>query len=246
MVKIINKLNALRIKLDKINTSIASLLSERIEVVKKVAEAKQQTKNFYVPQRENSIFKNLTQEFEEIDPKILKSVFTEIMSGCRSYEKVFNVGLIKDVYSLSALTKILGSFTNNHYFQNIKSLIQQYNILDYIIIPVDNNFTTFIKNIQDVFIINSYKDENSLFLLLGKEENTDILIGKVGFVVSNEDINRIEKNLSEYEHIKYIQNEITFIEINYSSVERLKEIKELFAKVPHKYMGTYPDNDFLR
>lgn len=243
MIKINNDLKKLRSTLDNINISIASLLAERINIVKEVGNAKNETKNFYVPERENFIFKTLSKKFPEIDKNVLKSVFTEIISGCRSYEKVFNVGLLKDVYSLSALIKILGSFTNNSFFENIDSLKKEYYLLDYIIIPMDNNFTTFTRNIQDNFIVNYSEIGNKKFFLMGKKENINIKKGKIGFLIKNSDLKYILASIKNYTYNEYEINDYCFIEINYDDEKYIDEIKNIF-NIPHKYLGIYPNNDF--
>ncbi|WP_300359592.1 chorismate mutase [Fusobacterium sp.] len=244
MININNNLNEIRITLDKINTKIASLLSERVELVKIVGKIKKQEKNFYVPEREKFIFKTLTEKFPELDKNIIKSLFTQIISGCRSYEKIFEVGLKEDVYSLSALINILGTFTSNHFFKDIESLKENYNSLDYVLIKLDESSLSLVENTQDIFIVNEHEDKENKFLLLGKIENKDILSGKIGFLLEKNNFTKIKDRLYNLLYKTYsISSDNLFIEINYSEKDNIQDIKDIFS-VPHKYMGIYPNNNF--
>lgn len=244
MIKINNDLQKIRITLDNINSNIAALISERIELVKMVGKIKKQKKNFYVPEREKFILKNLTEKFPDLDKEIIKSLFTQIISGCRSYEKIFEVGLIKDVRSLSALISILGTFTSNHFFKDYSLLEKEYHLLDYILISLDNNFIPLVENIQEIFIINYCENGNGKFLLLGKTENTDISSGKIGFLIEKNNFAKIEDRLYNYLYnITHLSYDYLYLEFNFSKEDDILKIKDIVS-VPHKYMGIYPDNNF--
>ena len=90
VIKISDDLKNLRLSLDNINNSIADLISQRIDIVKRVGKIKKQKKNFYVPEREKFIFKTLTEKFPELDKEIIKSLFTQIISGCKRKNKTFD------------------------------------------------------------------------------------------------------------------------------------------------------------
>lgn len=247
VIKINDDLKKIRIMLDSINNNIAALLAERIELVKQVGKIKKQKKNYYVPEREKFIFKNLSEKFPEIDKNVLHSVFTEIISGCRSYEKVFKVGLLEDVNSLTALNNILGSFTSNCFFKNFSEIEENYSSLDYTLISLDENFASLvekIKNFSDIFVINYTEQQNRRFFLLGKIENSDILSGKMGFLLEKNSFAKIKDRL--YNHLYNVYNlsdDHIYVEIDFSEKDNIQEIKEIFS-VPHKYMGIYPDNNF--
>lgn len=237
-----NNLKELRLKINFLDSEIASLISKRIEIVKKVANIKKETKNFYIAERENNIFKILSQNFPEINKNILKTIFTEIISACRSYEKVFNVGLLENIHSLSAVTKILGSFTNNYFFETINSLKNNYYCLDYALVPLDNNFTMFVENIQDFFIINYFENKNSKFFLIGKTENSQLSNGKISYIVKKKDFENIKGHLSSfiYNFSTLNKNKI-YLEIDYLKKEDIFEIKNILT-IPYKYLGTFPNN----
>ena len=241
MIKINNNLKFLREKLNVINEEITNLISKRIEIVKQVAVAKKKSKNFYVAERENNILDTLIEAHPEINKDILKTIFIEIMSGCRSYEKVFNVGLLENVYSLTALTKILGSFTNNHYFKTLDSLKDKYYSMDYVIIPLNENFTTFVENIQEIFIINYIEIDNKKFFLMGKKENEKLSTGKICYVLEKENIIILKEKINKFSYSKKEIKENVFLEFNYFCKEELKSIEDIFPK-EYKYLGTYPNN----
>ena len=244
MIKINNDLKKIRVTLDNINSNIASLLSERIKLVKLVGKIKKQEKNFYVPEREKFIFKNLSEKFPELDKEIIKSLFTQIISGCRSYEKIFEVGLKDDVSSLSALIDILGTFTSNHFFKDIFSLKEKYNSLDYILVNLDDNFLSLVENIEDIFVINYSENKNSKFFLLGKIENSEILSGKIGFLLEKNNFAKIKDRLYNQLYKTYnLSNDYLYLEIDYSEKDNIQSIKDIFS-IPHKYMGIYPNNNF--
>ena len=244
VIKISDDLKNLRLSLDNINNSIADLISQRIDIVKRVGKIKKQKKNFYVPEREKFIFKTLCEKFPELDKNIIKSLFTEIISGCRSYEKIFEVGLLNDVWSLSALINILGTFTSNHFMNDVSSLKEKYNSLDYVLISLDDNFISLVENLQDIFVINYYEKDERKFFLLGKTENTDILSGKIGFLLEKNNFAKIKDRLYNQLYKVYnISENYIYTEIDYLKEDDIENIKNIFS-VPHKYMGIYPDNNF--
>lgn len=244
VIKISDDLKNLRLSLDNINNSIADLISQRIDIVKRVGKIKKQKKNFYVPEREKFIFKTLCEKFPELDKNIIKSLFTEIISGCRSYEKIFEVGLLNDVWSLSALINILGTFTSNHFMNDVSSLKEKYNSLDYVLISLDDNFISLVENLQDIFVINYYEKDERKFFLLGKTENTDILSGKIGFLLEKNNFAKIKDRLYNQLYKVYnISENYIYTEIDYSKQDDIEKIKNIFS-VSHKYMGIYPDNNF--
>lgn len=244
VIKISDDLKNLRLSLDNINNSIADLIFQRIDIVKRVGKIKKQKKNFYVPEREKFIFKTLCEKFPELDKNIIKSLFTEIISGCRSYEKIFEVGLLNDVWSLSALINILGTFTSNHFMNDVSSLKEKYNSLDYVLISLDDNFISLVENLQDIFVINYYEKNERKFFLLGKTENTDILSGKIGFLLEKNNFAKIKDRLYNQLYKVYnISENYIYTEIDYSKQDDIEKIKNILS-VPHKYMGIYPDNNF--
>ena len=247
MIKINKELENIRHSIDNINNQIAALLTERVELVKRVGQIKKQKKNFYVPERENFIFKSLSEKFSDLDTEIMKKIFTEIISGCRSYEKIFDVGVIETPYSLTALHGILGSFVKHHFFKNIADLEKEFSNLDYALFNLDVQTVSFVEKTEDIFIINYCDYENTRFFLFGTTENTNILSGKMGFLMKKNNFAKIKDNL--YNHLystQDISSENIYIEINFdenNEFTNMENIKKIFS-VPYKYLGIFPDNNF--
>lgn len=250
MIKINNELEIIRSSIDNINNQIASLLRERVKLVKRVGEIKKHKKNFYVAEREKFIFKSLSEKFPDLDKEIIKSVFTEIISGCRSYEKIFDVGILENPYSLTALHSILGTFTKHHFFKNLDELQKEYPFLDYVLFKLDADNLNFVEKSENIFIINYCDYENMRFYLLGKTENSDIISGKAGFITKSENFSEILKNLSDNgfkieKNISSSKN-ICYIEVEFDNnheLINLENAKKQFLE-PYKFLGTFPNNKF--
>ncbi|MGL4733153.1 MAG: chorismate mutase [Fusobacteriaceae bacterium] len=109
------ELGKLREKIDSIDKEILELILKRMECVEKVGELKGKN-NFriYVPERENSIFRNLHEKGEEIGGKgkisqrEIENIFTEIISFCRSKERKVKV-YTEDYSCFFIARKIFGS-----------------------------------------------------------------------------------------------------------------------------------------
>lgn len=244
MIKINNNLDELRSSIDNINNKIASLIAKRIELVKEVGKIKKHKNNsYYVPEREKFIFENLSKTFPELDKNIIKNIFTEIISGCRSYEKIFKVGILEDVYSLTAVQKILGSFTDTHIFKSCKDIKSAYNSLDYVLIPLDVNLVNFVENLKDIFIINYSICFDKKFLLLGKTQNSNIDDGYYGFISEKNNFAKIKDRLYNHLYNIYeISDSQIFIEIKFSKNNK-DEIKKILS-ASNIFLGAYPYNNF--
>lgn len=244
VVKINNELKKIRVDINNIDSKIASLIEERVNLVTRVGEIKKHKKNFYVPEREKFIFKSLSEKFPNLDKNIIKNIFTEIISGCRSYEKIFNVGLIEDIHSLSALRNILGSFTENSFFKTAEDIMEKYPSLDYALFNLDVSSANLVEKYEDIFIINYCNYENKTFYLFGKEENSEIISGKSGFLLEKNNFAKIQDRLYNLAYnVKEFSNEYIFVEINFNEQNNIEDIKNIFS-VPHKYLGIYPNNNF--
>ena len=84
------ELEYLRDLLDEIDDRILLLLHNRAEMVRKVGKLKAEIgeKNVYVPHRETKILARLRAKNRNYFPEdALNTIFTEIISACRSLEK---------------------------------------------------------------------------------------------------------------------------------------------------------------
>ncbi|MFK4785386.1 chorismate mutase [Fusobacterium sp. MFO224] len=165
---IINKnLTNLRLELDNIDNKIAKLILQRIEIVKQIGNIKKQEKNnFYVPEREEEIFSRLSTLYPKLNPKIIKVIFTEIISASRSYEKIFNIAIKEHFLSKIATQNIFGSFCNTHVFNNINEIVSK--DIDYLLIPLDVNYDNLVEINSNFLLLKKIVVENIEFYLFEK------------------------------------------------------------------------------
>jgi len=168
-VIIINKnLTNLRLELDNIDNKIAKLILERIDIVKQVGQIKKQEKNnFYVPSREDEIISKISSNYPELSISIIKAVFTEIISACRSYEKIFNIAIQNNYLSRTAAQKIFGSFCNTYIFSDLKEI--KLKDTDYIILSLDDYYGELVEINLNFLLLKKISLENVEFCLLEKK-----------------------------------------------------------------------------
>ncbi|MFA6877622.1 MAG: chorismate mutase [Fusobacterium sp.] len=166
---IINKnLTNLRLELDNIDNKIAKLILERIDIVKQVGQIKKQEKNnFYVPSREDEIISKISSNYPELSISIIKAVFTEIISACRSYEKIFNIAIQNNYLSRTAAQKIFGSFCNTYIFSDLKEI--KLKDTDYIILSLDDYYGELVEINLNFLLLKKISLENVEFCLLEKK-----------------------------------------------------------------------------
>lgn len=163
---IINKnLTNLRLELDNIDNKIAKLILQRINIVKEVGNIKKQKKNnFYVPKREEEIIFKLSSNYPELNTTIIKAIFTEIISACRSYEKIFTVAIKNNFLSKITTQKIFGSFCNTYIFSNIEEI--KLENTDYLLIPLDDYSSDLVEINLNFLLLKKIIIENIEFCLL--------------------------------------------------------------------------------
>lgn len=191
MIEITEKFNNLRKKIDNLDKEILELIIKREEVVKKVGELKNNSySRIYIPERENDIFKKLS-DFSSLSYSDVKNIFTEIISFCRKKEKIFKIGY-DDISSLLAIKNIFGSHITPVFSESFK------NDFDYFIVPaISKNLKQLLnKNWQ---IINYEKILNNTFFVFSKIPNEIKTKNDIFFVTTNKKINsssiEIDKDL---------------------------------------------------
>lgn len=171
VIKITKKINLLREKIDEIDKKILSLILEREKIVNEVGKEKHNSKTrIYVPERENNIFKKLSNFFP-ISFDEAKNLYTEIISFCRKKEDILTVYLLDSSFSILALKKFLGEYVEFKLFNSIDELFFETSKCNYIILPFSNELISFLKN-SNFQIINSIIIENKIFFLLSTYYNT--------------------------------------------------------------------------
>lgn len=195
------KLKELREKINFLDSEILKLLEKRAEVVTQVGELKKGTNiPLYIPEREREILDNISSKVEVIPKDSIKSVYREIISGCRVLEKKFNVLSIGEL-GLVVAFKIFGNSVtvnmekklkiadlkdNNDKEKNKKCLeheieiTKRYEKYDFIIFSEEE-----LKNIRESsnekgieiadFLLEKVILDVELSILEGKEENYHII-----------------------------------------------------------------------
>ena len=122
--------------------------------------------------------------------------------------------------------------------------MEKYPSLDYTLFNLDVIFCNLVEKYEDIFIINYCNYENKTFYLFGKEENSEIISGKSGFLLEKNNFAKIQDRLYNLAYnMKEFSNEYIFVEINFNEQNNIEDIKNIFS-VPHKYLGIYPNNNF--
>lgn len=172
MIDISKSLNDLRQEINSLDNTIFSLIEQRARVVKEVGELKKGTKTrVYVPEREAEIFNRLASQSTILSKEMIKSIFTEIISACRSLEGILTVAILADAHSELALRNILGNFVESVPFNSMEELKQNVENFNYILLPSSGETTDFLKNSNAFVIANENKVKEIVFLLLERSKS---------------------------------------------------------------------------
>ncbi|MGL4403331.1 MAG: chorismate mutase, partial [Fusobacteriaceae bacterium] len=153
---------------------ILELILKRVECVEKVGELKGKN-NFriYVPERENSIFKNLyevagkTSKKEKISRGDIENIFTEIISFCRSKERKLKV-CTEDYNCFFIAQKIFGSCIDTGFYDNRKRP-EDY---DFKIIKFcEERYSEIFSEEIFKFIVSTIDFSGESYIILGKDSN---------------------------------------------------------------------------
>lgn len=163
---VINKdLKSLRLDLDNIDNKIAKLILERVDIVKQVGAIKKQGKNkFYIPEREEEIIKKISTNYPGLDIKFIRAIFIEIISSCRSYEKIFTVALKNNLLSKTAVHKIFGSFYESYFFSSVKDI--NFEKTDYVVTILDEDSLKLVENKSKCLLLKKIVVEKEEFYFL--------------------------------------------------------------------------------
>lgn len=209
MIKITNKINDLRLKINKIDKNIMSLILERMNLVKEVGTVKESTNTrIYVPEREASIFNSLSEN-SSLTPKEVQNLYTEIISTCRRLENTLSVALLKDSNSSLALKKILGEYVNPVYFSNFEKFITIQCDINYLLTPFSKDMIEGLKN-YNWFIVNTISIGHESFFLLSKYKNDIFTNNQYFYFLSDTSLDnssvKINENLYYSKITKSYQN----------------------------------------
>ncbi len=139
------KLQELREQIDLVDEKILSCLNERMELVKKVGELKQENNALiYRPEREKAIvnrLKSLNNGLLKQDA--IESIYQEIFAVSRNLEKMQSVAFLGPIgtYSHQAATHKFGAMSRYYPLANIEDVfkdVQNKNV-DFGVVPIENN-----------------------------------------------------------------------------------------------------------
>jgi len=138
-------LNELREKIDSIDEELLKLLNQRMEVVKKVGEFKQQTKGaIYRPEREKEIIDRLANLSNGLLNKdAIEAIFMEIFAVSRNLELPERVAYLgpEGSYSHQAAESKFGAMSNYLPISSIEGVFKvlQNKEAKFGIVPIENN-----------------------------------------------------------------------------------------------------------
>ena len=157
------KLKELREKINFLDSEILKLLEKRAKIVNQVGELKKGTNiPLYIPERESEILDKISSKVEVIPKDSIKSIYREIISGCRVLEKKFNVLSIGEL-GLVVAFKIFG----NSVTVNMEKELEITDIKNSKNKENDKNHLEYEKEITEKyrkydFVIFSYKELNNI------------------------------------------------------------------------------------
>ena len=138
-------LNDLRKEIDRLDNELLKLLNERMEVVKKVGEFKQQTKGaIYRPEREKQIIDRLASLSDGLlNKEAIEAIFMEVFAVSRNLELPERVVYLgpKGSYSHQAAEMKFGSLSS---YMPISSIEGVFKVLEnkeakFGVVPIENN-----------------------------------------------------------------------------------------------------------
>lgn len=101
-------LASLRKQIDQVDQQLVALLNQRAELAQQVGELKNgKGDEIYAPQREEEVYQRVAATSRgPLTAEVLRNIFREIISGCRSLEKKLRVAFLGPEYSYSHLAAV--------------------------------------------------------------------------------------------------------------------------------------------
>ncbi len=151
----------IRARIDKLDEEIQELINKRASLAQEVAQAKyaeEDNPNFYRPEREAQILRNVVQRNNQglLHDDTLTLIFREIMSACLSLQKPMNVAFLGPVgtYSEAAVYKHFGHKAQIIPLQTIDEVFREVEVgtAHYGVVPVENSTEGGVNQTLDCFI----------------------------------------------------------------------------------------------
>ncbi len=142
-----NTLDKLRIKIDKLDREIQSLIGARAELASAVAEVKKTSKDqsvFYRPEREAQVLRSIIERNDNLlKDKDMAHIFREIMSACLALEQPLNIAYLgpEGTFTQEAALKHFGHAVSTLDCGSIDEIFHQVekDNAHYGVVPIENS-----------------------------------------------------------------------------------------------------------
>ncbi len=181
-----DQLADIRQRIDEIDKSLQTLISERASCAAQVAKVKQQqgeTGHFYRPEREAQVLRAvMKRNAGPLADESIAGIFREIMAACLAYEKPLKVAFLgpEGTYTHSAAVKHFGSLIET---QPVDSIEEVFRIVEadganFGVVPVENSSAGVINHTLDLFMKSSLMISGEVALrirhnLLSKQDSLE-------------------------------------------------------------------------
>jgi chorismate mutase/prephenate dehydratase len=156
-------IETLRDEIDSIDLGILDLLNKRARCVLEVGEAKKkERKEFYVPEREQAVFKRLIEKNAgPFTDQALKNVFREIMSASLSLEKPLKVAFLGPLATFTHQA-CMQHFGGSGEFVPKKDIADVFDDVekgraDLGVVPIENSTEGVVSHTLDLFVRSNLK-----------------------------------------------------------------------------------------
>ncbi len=224
-------LEELRKNINGIDNEILNLIKKRAEYVTKVGELKNKENSLiYIPEREKQIFERLkSMNDTKIPNDSLITIFTEIISACRSLEKNLSISYLgpDTSFTHTAAIKKFGSSVIFRAQSSIESVFYdvERNFSDYGVVPIENSTEGTVNYTLDKFFDSDLKIVSEMELKISHTLST-----------TESDIKNIKKVYSHPQSFGQCKN---WILNNLKSAELIEvPSNSLAAEIASKESGT--------
>jgi chorismate mutase/prephenate dehydratase len=156
----LDKLQAIRQRIDELDESIQSLIRERAECALQVARAKRdsgETSDFYRPEREAEVLRMVKQRNEgPLSDESLAQLFREIMSACLALQQPMNIAYLgpEGTFTQAAAIKHFGHGIHTTPLSTIDEVFREVEAgnAHYGVVPVENSTEGMVNHTLDMFM----------------------------------------------------------------------------------------------
>ena len=150
----------IRKRIDEIDKSIQTLVSERASCAAQVAKVKQQqgeTGHFYRPEREAQVLRAVMERNTgPLTDESIAGIFREIMAACLAHEKPLKVAFLgpEGTYTHAAAVKHFGSQIETQPVDSIEEVFRvvEADAANFGVVPVENSSAGVINHTLDLFM----------------------------------------------------------------------------------------------